>query len=137
MPKAASLDLNSIFHTQKPHPFIRAFLHFTIRSPLPKVKLKAMTSAPAPAAAAAHENIVGEKETNISENRPAKRQKMDEAEVKKYETESAKLAKVEDYRTRMRGVAQIKPQYAIFLVVYWVIFVLLEIGVDQISQVLD
>jgi len=43
-------------------------------------------------------------------NRPLKRQKMDEAEVKKYETESAKLAKVADYREQ-KGVASLKSEY--------------------------
>lgn len=49
-------------------------------------------------------------DANIDNDRPAKRPKMDEAEKQKYATESAKLAKVEDYRDPMRGVARIKKE---------------------------
>ena len=61
----------------------------------------------------AAENTSSDANTIPADNRPAKRQKMDEAEVKKYETESAKLTKVEDYRERMKGIAPIKAELVI------------------------
>jgi hypothetical protein len=64
-----------------------------------------MTSAEAPT-----KQIKSQPNAKINDDRPAKRLKMDEAEKQKYATESAKLAKVEDYRDPMRGVARIKKE---------------------------
>lgn len=49
---------------------------------------------------------------DISNDRPAKQLKMDEAEKKKFEEVSTRVAKVEDYR-QPKGVAAIKAEYVI------------------------